>query len=380
MRTHISDIFISIDTALSWLPTWVPGVVLLLVAALIAVAAYKASMRGLLLLGAKRPALKNIVRRIRLPIRLALILIALGIVLPATGFPLIVLSAIAHTLLVVAIILLGWGGVVALDVGSDVYLRRYHVEVPDNLVARKHVTQVRVLRRTLSTVIVILTIAVALMTLPGVRQYGVSLFASAGAAGLVVGLAARPLLTNLIAGVQIAMTQPIRIEDAVIVAGEWGWIEEITSTYVVVRIWDWRRLIVPLSYFIENPFQNWTRESGALIGSVHLFVDYTVPIDILREKVTQYAKESRLWDGQVVNLQIVEATERSVQLRILVSGRTSPETWDLRCEIREKVIGYLQHEHPEALPRFRAEFQEPSSAIHGMPAAGLHAETSNRAV
>lgn len=364
MHIDIAGIFVAVGTALSWLPGWVPGAVLLVVAALIAIAAHNASVRVLLLLGARSALLKNIVQHTRVPIRVALIVIALGVVLPATGFPIAVMGGIGQVLLVAAIALLGWGAVVALEVGSDLYLRRFHMEVADNLLARKHVTQVRILRRALTTLIVVFTVAIALMTFPGVRQYGISLFASAGAAGLVVGLAARPLLTNLIAGVQIAMTQPIRIEDAVIVAGEWGWVEEITSTYVVIRIWDWRRLIVPLSYFIENPFQNWTRESGALIGSVHLFVDYTVPIETLRAKVAEFAKESRLWDGQVVNLQIVEATEKSVQLRILVSSRTSPETWDLRCEIREKVIGWLQREYPDALPKLRAELKEADVARH----------------
>ena len=218
------------------------------------------------------------------------------------------------------------------------------------------------LRRTIATLITILTVGIALMTIPSLQQYGVSLLASAGAAGLVMGLAARPLLTNLIAGVQIAITQPIRVEDAVVVQGEWGWIEEIGSTYVVVRIWDWRRMVLPLSYFIETPFQNWTRESAQLIGSVHLYVDYATPLDAMRQKVTELAQASRLWDGQVVNMQVVEATEKSIQLRILVSARNSSDAWDLRCEMREKIIAWLQANHPGALPRLRAEIEPPSEA------------------
>jgi small-conductance mechanosensitive channel len=166
------------------------------------------------------------------------------------------------------------------------------------------------------------------------------------------------VLTNLIAGIQIAVTQPIRIEDAVVVEGEWGWIEEIAATYVVVRIWDWRRLIVPLSYFIEKPFQNWTRESGSIIGSVFWHADYRVPIAAFREKMKEVVAASAYWDGQVVVLQVTEANGQTVELRGLMSARTSPRAWDLRCEVREKMIVWLQENHPQALPRIRAEVAE----------------------
>ena len=187
------------------------------------------------------------------------------------------------------------------------------------------------------------------------RQYGVSLFASAGAAGLVVGLSARPLLSNLIAGIQLALTQPIRIEDAVVVEGEWGWIETITSTYVVIRIWDLRRLIVPLTYFIEKPFQNWTHQSADLLGSVMLNVDYTVPVDRVREKLKEIVTGNPLWDGKVQVVQVTDTPNNMVQLRALVSARNSGQAWDLRCEVREKLIAFLQAEYPHALPRQRAE-------------------------
>jgi small-conductance mechanosensitive channel len=211
------------------------------------------------------------------------------------------------------------------------------------------------MRRVLTTMVMVVTVAAALMTFDSVKQYGVSLIASAGAAGIVVGLALRPLLTNLFAGIQIAITQPIRIGDAVIVENEWGWIEEITGTYVVIKIWDWRRLVVPLSYFLERPFQNWTRQTTDLIGSVLLWVDYTVPVAPIRQRLEEIARESKLWDKQVVNLQVVDSNERAVQLRALVSARTSPEAWDLRCEVREKLILFLQEEFPGALPKQRAE-------------------------
>ena len=201
----------------------------------------------------------------------------------------------------------------------------------------------------------IVTLSAALMTFEQVRQYGVSLFASAGAAGLVLGLAARPLLSNLLAGIQIALTQPIRVEDAVVVDGEWGWIENITGTYVVIRLWDLRRLIVPLVYFIEKPFQNWTHESSDLLGTVLLRVDFTVPLERLREKLREVAEASRLWDRKVAVLQVTDASGDTMELRILVSARGGAHTFDLRCEVREKMIAFLQAEYPHALPRHRTQ-------------------------
>jgi small-conductance mechanosensitive channel len=220
------------------------------------------------------------------------------------------------------------------------------------------------MRRVTTTLVGIVTVAAALMTFESVKQYGVSLIASAGAAGIVVGLALRPLLTNLFAGIQLAVTQPIRIGDAVIVENEWGWVEEITGTYVVIKLWDWRRMVVPLSYFLETPFQNWTRHSTDLIGTVLLSVDYTVPVAVapIRQKLEEIARASRLWDRQVVNLQVVDGNERAVQLRALVSARTSPQAWDLRCEVREKLILFLQEEFPDALPKQRAELMDLSES------------------
>ena len=228
-------------------------------------------------------------------------------------------------------------------------------DIEENFLARKHVTQVRVFKRVTDTLIIIIAVSTALMTFNSVKQYGVSLFASAGAAGLVVGLAARPLLSNLIAGVQIAVTQPMRIEDAVIIENEWGWIEDIASTYVVVRLWDWRRMVVPLSYFIEKPFQNWTREAASLIGSVMLYVDYSADVPRIRKWLEQAVRESKLWDGAVVNLQVVDTNATTMELRALVSARNAPQAWDLRCEIRERLIAFLQKEMHWALPRQRGD-------------------------
>ena len=246
-----------------------------------------------------------------------------------------------------------------LHIAADVYLLRFRMDVEDNLLARKHVTQVRVLERVLDMVIVLITVGLALMTFDAVRQYGVTLFASAGVAGIVAGLAARPVLTNFLAGIQLAVAQPIRIDDAVIVENESGNIEEITFSYVVVRLWDLRRMVVPLSYFIEKPFQNWTRTGGELIGSVFFYVDHTAPVDVIRKKLAEIVAQSKLCNGKVVSLQVSDCKDTTIELRALVSANNASATWDLRCEVREKLIDFLRREYPSALPRRRYENETP---------------------
>ena len=356
MQTAIADTFANIHQSLLWLPKWVPGVLLLLVVTLLAIALYNTVLRLLLRFSPRSVFLQKLLGRTHAPNRAALIIIALGFVLPATGFPFAVMGLIGHVLATAIILLVGWDALIATVIGSEFYLRRFPIEAEDNLFARKQVTQVIMLRRAANTLIVIVAVTAALMTFPVVRRYGIDFLVSAGAAGIIVGLAARPLLANLVAGVQIAITQPFRIDDAVVIQGEWGRIERIAGTYVVVNIWDGRRLIVPLSHFIEHPFQNLTYKSAALIGSVHLSLDYTVPVEHIRAKATEIVEASQLWDGRVVNVQVVNSTERAIQLRVLASARNSPDAWDLRCQVREKLIGFLQSEYPNALPKFRAEF------------------------
>lgn len=341
---------------LSLIPPWVLGAILMVVPAMVALAIYRWLTRWLIrLAGRHSPFLQRLLQRGQGPASVFVVIFALGAALPAARFSYPLTIALGRALLVAFILNVGWAAAITIDISITIYLRRFRTDVEDNLLARKHVTQMRILQRVATTLLAVVTVASALMTFESVRQYGISLFASAGAAGIILGLAARPVLGNLLAGIQIAMTQPIRVEDQVVVEGESGWIETITSTYVVIRIWDLRRMIVPLTYFIEKPFQNWTYENTAQIGSVLLHVDYTVPVEPLRRKLDEVLRQSKLWDGKVANLQVTDTPQGMVELRALVSARSPGQTWDLRCEVREKLIAFLQAEYPQALPRQRMD-------------------------
>jgi small-conductance mechanosensitive channel len=345
---------------LAWVPHWVVGVVIMAVPAIVVLLIYGWLAGRLGRLASRHsPFLYQLLHRSRQPVGAILVIFALGLALPAARFPYEWAIAVGHVLLFALVLALGWTASKALDIAAELYLRRFRTDTDDNLLARKHITQVNILRRAAQTLLVILTISTALMTVAAVRQYGVSLFASAGAAGIVVGLAARPVLSNLLAGIQIAMTQPIRVEDSVTVEGEFGWIETITSTYVVIRIWDLRRLIVPLTYFIEKPFQNWTYQTTNLLGAVILHLDYTAPVDRLREKLEEIVHGSELWDGKVVNLQVTDSSENTLELRALVSARNAGDTFSLRCLVREQLIAFLRSEHAHALPHQRTEAASP---------------------
>ena len=307
---------------------------------------------------------RPLIVRTRRPGRWALVIAAVAASSAIAPLPAVHAAALRHLLLIGFIILLGWTAYIALDIATALYMRRFKVDVADNLLARKHLTQIRILRRALIILIFIVTAGLALMTVSGVRQWGVSLLAAGGAASIIVGLALQPLLSNLIAGIQIAMTQPIRIDDAVVVEGEWGNVEEITATYVVIRIWDQRRLVLPLNYFLQKPFQNWTRESSELLGVVMLHVDYAAPVPAIRARLEEIARASPLWDGRAVVLQVTELRERTMELRCLVSARNAGEAFDLRCEVREKLVAFLKDEHPAALPLDRIELHPAEDAYN----------------
>lgn len=284
-------------------------------------------------------------------------LLAILLALPGTSLPPRVMAPTQHVVGILLILVIAWLVILVSHVISDILTARYHVDAADNLLARKVETQLSVLHRVVAVVVILIALALILMTFPPIRAIGASLLASAGLAGLVIGVAMKPTISSLVAGVQIALTQPMRLEDVVIVEGEWGWIEEIRTTYVVVRIWDLRRLVVPLSYFIENPFQNWTRTSSDLLGTVLLWVDYTVPVQEVREELQRIVKTTKLWKGEVCVLQVTDANDRALQIRALVDARNSGDAWDLRCYVREKLVDFLQQHYPQSLPRLRGEFE-----------------------
>lgn len=301
--------------------------------------------------------------RVRRPMRVIMPLLAMQVAVPTlTMLGAERLGLLQRILSLLTVSAITWLVVVILSVIEGLIKDRHQIDVADNLEARRVHTQVTVLTRTVMAFVIILGVGSALMTLPAVRELGAGLLASAGVAGLVIGFAARPVLENLIAGVQLALTQPIRLDDVVIIDGEWGRIEQITATYVVVRIWDQRRLIVPFSKFISEAFQNWTRESSEILGTIFLHTDYTVPVQAVREELQRLAEAHPLWDRRVCVLQVTDATERSMQLRALVSAKDSGQAWDLRVHVREKLIEFLQREYPGALPKARVELGEGAPA------------------
>jgi small-conductance mechanosensitive channel len=289
------------------------------------------------------------------PVLLLLIAAGVHIISPSLDPAIGPLAAIVrHALTITLIIATVWLLIRVLDQAIKVILRRYDTTGTDNLQARQVHTQVVVVRRILTIGLGALAAGAVLMTFPAARQIGTSILASAGIAGIAVGLAARPVIENLLAGLQIAFTQPLRLDDVVIMDGEWGRVEEITSTFVVVRIWDQRRLIVPLSKVISESFQNWTRRSADIMGTVFMYVDYTIPVEPVRAWLKDYVGRHPKWDKRVCVLQVTDVTERTVQLRALVSAANAGDAFDLRCDTREAMMAYIQREFPYALPQVRS--------------------------
>ena len=268
-------------------------------------------------------------------------------------------DGLLHVFTLVLIACVAWLVIRTTRAFEDYLLDKFDVNVKENLRARTIHTQFRVFKRIIIFIVIILAVGLMLMTLPQVRHLGTSILASAGIVGLIVGFAAQKSLATLLAGIQLAITQPIRLDDVVIVENEWGRIEEITLTYVVVRIWDLRRLVLPITYFIDKPFQNWTRATADILGTVFLYTDYTVPVGTVRVELERILKNSPHWDGKVCVLQITNATERTVELRALMSAADASIAWNLRCEVREKLIGFIQQNFPQALPKTRAVLDQP---------------------
>jgi len=291
----------------------------------------------------------------RRPLKILFLIVWVRLAVPLFGGPELLITLVNYGFAVALIGAIAWLIIRTTDILEDLVLSRYRIDVKDNLEARKIHTQIRFLKRVIVITVFVVALASMLMLFQKVRQFGASILASAGVMGIVAGLAAQRSIANLLVGIQIAITQPIRVDDVVIVENEWGQIEEITSTYVVVRIWDLRRLILPITYFTEKPFQNWTRTSADLIGTVYLYADYTIPVEEVRQELYRIVKDSELWDGKVWALQVTDAKQRTIELRAIVSAANASAAWNLRCEVRERLIIFIQKNYPESLPKFRAE-------------------------
>jgi len=278
----------------------------------------------------------------------------LNLIAAKTGADLSAIAAQKRNLVVIG---LAWLTIVLLRRLKTNILKRYDLNQEDNLHSRKVHTQINILEKVLFFIIIATAMGLVLLSFDSIREIGIGLFASAGIAGIILGLSAQKVVGALLAGIQIAITQPFRLDDAVLVENEWGWIEEINLTYVVVRLWDKRRLVLPSTYFLEKPFQNWTRTSADLIGSVFLYTDYTVPFDDLRAELTRILDNTELWDKNVNVLQVTDTKQSTVETRILVSAKNSPTAWDLRVHVREKMIDYIKKNYPESLPKTRVSLK-----------------------
>ncbi|WP_034913588.1 mechanosensitive ion channel domain-containing protein [Erwinia sp. 9145] len=246
------------------------------------------------------------------------------------------------------------------NVAQDMLFIRYDINLSNNLRARKIRTQIIYVKKVAIVILVAFCLTLILLSFPGVRKFGTTILAGAGVAGIIIGFALQKSLVNLFAGIQIAFTQPIKIDDAVVVENEWGWIEEINLTYVVVRIWDLRRLVLPITYFTENAFQNWTRNNAQILGSVFLYLDYSMPLEPLRKHFEKILSETKLWDQQTQVLQVTDANDKTMTIRLLMTAQNSPIAWDLRCHVREKMIEFIQQNYPQSLPHVRATLTDSS--------------------
>lgn len=304
----------------------------------------------------------SLLRHSRGPMRLIFPTVAVRLVFPYVddAFQRDVRAFLAHLFAPVLIFSVAWLLIRLTHVLDDLSRRHFRLDVEDNLRARQLHTRYGLLRRVLVVVIGFLGLAVWFLQYQGLRSIGTGLLASAGVIGVIIGVAAQRPLSNLIAGVQIAITQPIRVDDAVIVEGEFGWVEEITLTYVVVRVWDLRRIVLPISYLVEKPFQNWTRTTASLIGTVFVYVDYSVPVDEVRKELRRICEGDPLWDGNVAQVHVTELKEQTVELRCIVSASNAGRAFDLRANVREALMAFLVRRYPHALPRTRAEVQRPT--------------------
>jgi len=337
---------------------WLAPLASALGAALVGLLAY-AVLRPIVRRVARHAPVANaVVQQIDRPVRWLLPLMAVQVVLEGAPDDLPHMGGARQLVTVLLIAAFTACAIAAVRGVAEAVALLHPQDVADNLQARRILTQTRVLARIAMSIALFAGVAFILMTFPRARQFGTSLLASAGLSALVIGLAAKSVFGNLLAGLQIALSQPLRIDDVLIVQGEWGRVEEITSTYVVLKIWDERRLVIPLQWFIDNPFQNWTRTTSQIIGSVFFWVDYSADLAVLRAEAARLAQGSKDHDGRVCLLQVVDTSERAMKLRLIVSSSSAGQNWDLCCLLREGLIALMQRDHPDALPRLRAEMRE----------------------
>ncbi len=347
------------DTVLASLRPWLWTAVVSAVALVLVLVAYWLTLKGLRRVlaepGIGRIFLDNAAR----VLGAVLSLLVLRLIWQGAPADLPQLDVVAHVITLALIVSLTWAAVRCSAAVGDAIVHLYPPLEHQSRQARKIETQARFITRGFNILIVLVGLGAVLMTFSPVRQLGTSLLASAGIGGIVLGFAARPVLTNLLAGMQIALTQPFRIDDVLYVQDEWCWVEEVTSTYVVLRVWDLRRLVIPLQWFIDNPFENWTRHSTNLIGTIFLWVDYRMPVERLREAFQRILAEAPQWDGKTSSVMVTDADSRAMQVRFVVSARNSMLNWELRCHVREHLIAFVQANYPEYLPRVRASIESP---------------------
>ncbi|MDZ7278501.1 mechanosensitive ion channel family protein [Pantoea eucrina] len=348
---------------LSGMPSWVPAVLLVTLSLIVGFLA-RFILLGFIRYWQKRDRklFKSLEKHLRgsLFLFIPLILINVGMnyinVAPAS-------QNFLTTLLNIFIILSLCSVLIKLtNVAQDMLFLRYDINLSNNLRARKIRTQLMYVKKIVIVLLVSFCVTLILLSIPGVRKFGTTILAGAGVAGIIIGFALQKSLVNLFAGIQIAFTQPIKIDDAVVVEKEWGWIEEINLTYVVVRIWDLRRLVLPITYFTENAFQNWTRNNAQILGSVFLYVDYSMPLDVLRAHFEKVLSETKLWDRETQVLQVTDTSEKTMTIRLLMTAQNSPTAWDLRCHVREQMIAFIQQHYPQSLPHVRATLTDSAAS------------------
>ncbi|MGE0222438.1 MAG: mechanosensitive ion channel family protein [Acetobacteraceae bacterium] len=338
-------------------PLWLSLVLAFVVVPALVAGAYLIVHRILdRLLRMRRAAvLRRVVHDGRVPVAISLGLIAALTSLPTLPLANETLDFLARVIGLTLTATLGWAATRKVAAIFDAYLDGTQDVADTDFTARERRTQLVIFRRLAVSTGIVLTVALVLMAIPGVRAIGLSMFASAGVAGIVAGLAARPTVANLIAGIQLALTRPVRIGDVVVIEGEWGRVTEIGSTFVIVGTWDQRSLVVPLTYFLERPIRNWTRDSSQLLDTVFLYVDYTVPVEAIRKAAREMVQGSPLWDGRVFAVQVTDIRESTVQVRVLMSAADSSRMFDLRCIVREQLLDFVAREYPDVLVRNRVE-------------------------